>query len=164
MIIGYHSISLLPRSHTLECLRLPLLKNQFECQLTHQKTFTSSTILIPINSLKDAGIDETFLDSNKSSRSPTRVFKVLLYTSKGTLPFTYFYDNNYSSKKEQVLKIKYFLETETENKLYIKQNNWFAFYTFFFLIICIKFVVIKELSSEYDTLYTHTNGLSKIYR
>lgn len=151
LIVSYYSISLLPRSHTLECIRLPLLNNQVQCQLTHKKTFTTDTILISINSLQSAGIDEILSKRSSTSRRSRRfssgipVFKVLLYTSQGTLPFTYFYDNDYSSKKEQVLKIKYFLETETENKLYIKQNNWFSFYPFFFLLVYIQFVVIREL-------------------
>ena len=132
LIISYYLISLLPRSHTLECIRLPLLNNQVKCQLIHKKTFTTDAITIPTNSLKTAGIHEILneeLSSSRRSRSPRSsaipVFKVLLYTSQGTLPFTYFYDNNYSSKKEQVLKIQYFLETKTEESLYIKQNNWF---------------------------------------
>ncbi len=147
LIISSYLLSLLPRSHTLECVRLPLLNNQVKCQLTHKKTFTTDTILIPINSLQAAGIYETLSERSSSSSyssSGIPVFKILLYTSQGTLPFTYFYDNDYSSKKEQVLKIQYFLETKTEESLYIEQNNWLLFYFLFFLLIYFKFIVIRE--------------------
>lgn len=146
LLIGI-SILFSPNSYSFECKRLKLFTNQGQCQLKSQGILGLESLLIPIKSLQNAKVIESF--NNNDEDDPIIIYRVQIVTTEKNISLLQPYTTglNQKNKKEQIAEeIRVFINNQNKESLYIEDDR----NTDFFLmpiIICTVGIIIIIISS-----------------
>lgn len=109
--------------NTFECRRLEPPTNQGKCELSAQRILGSESISLPIESLQGAEVEESI------NSEETITYRVVILTTEGNFPLTQHYTGGQSEESQNIVReIRSFIQTETQESLYIEQDDPLVLY------------------------------------